>query len=377
MINTKKLLIICFMIIFLPLIGMAGGDKKPIEVHMKPVISSEEEFVDPDTGYIYQGVWQDSLNQFAIVPLRLSGFNRQCLVTSSSNHLEVIQLVGDSLQIISRIPFSMSYYDQDGAYTWTTGDLDNDSSDEIIACHDSLVNCYIWNGKKFLPQTAIFPYLIEQARIGDINNDGANELVFFCGESLPHDIIGYRYHLCIAKWRDSTLKMLWDDSTRLDYGVRNTPDFLILIVDVVNTGQKQLLVSRSQSDMSASKYNLLKWDDKKGSLELNKSFRITNQIVPGDSYIRSLPFISGKLNYLTKDDTTILSGIMVTAGEKYSECHYNIFKIEDDSLIQVHTIFHKLTSSTCFIDIDGKGVGLLVIWREPPSSTSMFRFSRL
>jgi hypothetical protein len=376
MINIKKLLRISLVIIFLSLTGIADGGKKPIEVFMKPVISSEEEFIEPDTGYIYQGVWQDSLNPRAIVPLHLSGFNRECVATTSSNHLEVIQFMSDSFEIISRIPFSIPYYEW-GDYSWTTGDLDNDGSDEIIACHDSLVNRYIWNGKKFLAQTAVFSYLIDQVRVGDINNDGDNELVFFCGESLPHERIGYRYHLCIAKWQDSTLNMLWDDSTKLDYGVRNMPDFLILIADVINTGCNQLLLSRSQSDVRPTKYNLLKWNDKKGRLELNKSFRITNQLVPGDSNVRSLPYISGRLNYLTKDDTTFLSGIMVTAGEKHSEFYYDILKIEGDSLIQAHPIFHKLTSGTCFIDIDGKGIGLLVIWREPPSTVNMFRFYRL
>ena len=380
MVNKKKFVRIFLMFVFLPLISLANDDDEPIEVRealTKPVINSEDEVSDSDTGYIYQGIWSDSLNPFAIMPLRLSGFDRECIVTSSSNHLEVIQFVGDSWQNISRIPFSVSHYDYYGGYSWTTGDMDRDGWDEIIACHDSFVNRYKWNGSKFLKQTAVFPYLIEQVRIGDINNDGDNELVFFCGESLPHERIGYPYHLCIAKWKDSRLNMFWDDSVKLDYAVRNMPDFLILIADVINKGYNQLLISRSQSDVSPTSYNLLKWNDKTGSLELNKSFRITDKVVPDDSYISSLPFISGRLNYLSKDDTIFISGTMFTAGEKYLENYYKIFKIKGDSLIQARCIFHKLTSGTCFIDIDGKGIGLLVIWREPPSTENLFRFFRL
>lgn len=356
---------------------MADGGKKPIKVFTKHVISSEDEVIDPDTGYIYQGIWSDSLDPFAIKPLRLNGFDRECVVTTSNNHLEVIQFIGDTWQYISRIPFSLSHYDYYGGYSWTTGDLDKDGTDEIITCHDSLVSQYKWNGKNFLAQTAVFPYLIEQVRIGDINNDGDNELVFFCGESLPHDRIGYPYHFCIAKWKDSRLNMIWDDNTKLDYGVSNMPDFLILIADVVNTGFNQLLLSRSQSDVSPTEYNLLLWNSEKRNLEFNKSFRITNQIVPGDSYISSLPFISGRLDYFTKGDTTFLSGMMFSAGEKYLEYCYNILKIEKDSLVQVLPIFHNLTSSTCFIDLDGKGIGIFLIWRELPSTTNMFRFYRL
>ena len=380
MVNKKKFVRIFLMFVFLPLISLANEDDEPIEVRealTKPMINSEDEVSDSDTGYIYQGIWSDSLNPFTIKPLRLPGFDRECVVTSSSKHLEVIQFVGDSWQNISRIPFSVSHYDYYGGYSWTTGDLDRDGSDEIITCLDSLVSQFIWNGEKFLTQTAVFPYLIEQVRIGDINNDGDNELVFFCGESLPHERIGYPYHLCIAKWKDSRLNMFWDDSVKLDYAVRNMPDFLILIADVINKGYNQLLISRSQSDVSPTSYNLLKWNDKTGSLELNKSFRITDKVVPDDSYISSLPFISGRLNYLSKDDTIFISGTMFTAGEKYLENYYKIFKIKGDSLIQARCIFHKLTSGTCFIDIDGKGIGLLVIWREPPSTENLFRFFRL
>ena len=380
MVNKKKFVRIFLMFVFLPLISLANDDDEPIEVRealTKPVINSEDEVSDSDTGYIYQGIWSDSLNPFTIKPLRLPGFDRECVVTSSSKHLEVIQFVGDSWQNISRIPFSVSHYDYYGGYSWTTGDLDRDGSDEIITCLDSLVSQFIWNGEKFLTQTAVFPYLIEQVRIGDINNDGDNELVFFCGESLPHERIGYPYHLCIAKWKDSRLNMFWDDSVKLDYAVRNMPDFLILIADVINKGYNQLLISRSQSDVSPTSYNLLKWNDKTGSLELNKSFRITDKVVPDDSYISSLPFISGRLNYLSKDDTIFISGTMFTAGEKYLENYYKIFKIKGDSLIQARCIFHNLTSGTCFIDIDGKGIGLLVIWREPPSTENLFRFFRL
>ena len=379
-VNKKKLVRIFIMLVFMPLISLADQDDKPIEVRealTKPVINSDDEVSDPDTGYIYQGVWQDSLNPFAIKTLRLPGFDRGCVVTTSSNHLHIIQFISDSWQNISRIQFSMSHYDYYGGYSWITGDLDNDGTDEIIACLDSLVNKYKWNGKKFLAQTALFPYLIEQVRVGDVNNDGENELVFFCGESLPHERIGYPYHLCIAKWKDTELNILWDDSIKLGYGVRNMPDFLILIADVINKGYNQLLISRSQSDVSPTAYNLLKWNDKKGFLEFNKSFRITDKIVPSDSHIHSLPFISGRLNSLTKDDTTFLSGFMVTEGEKHSEFYYDILKIEGDSLIQARPIFNGLTSGTCFIDIDGKGIGLLVIWREPPTTTHQFRFYRL
>ena len=141
MANKNKFVRISVIIIFMLLIIMTAKGSDPIEALTKPVICSEDEVrdPDPDTGYIYQGVWSDSLNPFDIVPLRLSGFNRQCLATSSSNynHLEVIQFIGDSWQYISRIPVSISHIDYPTGICWTTGDLDNDSSDEIIVCYDS------------------------------------------------------------------------------------------------------------------------------------------------------------------------------------------------------------------------------------------------
>jgi hypothetical protein len=389
MINIRKQLLIVLVFVALTLVVLADeGDKsdesnKPLTkikakvMPVKPMINSEDEVSDSDSGYIYQGIWQDSLNSFAIMPLRLSGFNRECVVTSSSNHLEVIQFVGDSWRNIAHIPFTHIYHDYHNSLRWTTGDLDGDGSDEIITCYDSFVNQYSWNGKEFQGKTAEFRYLVEQVRIGDINNDGDNELVFFCGESLPHERIGYPYHLCIAKWKDSRLNILWDDSAKLDYAVRNMPDFLILIADVVNTGYNQLLLSRSQSDVSPTAYNLLKWNDKKGRLELNKSFKISNQILPADTHHNIMPYLTSKLNSITQNDTTFLSGIFVSSGKQHIEFCYWLFKIKGDSLIQTRPIFHDYPGGTCFINLDGKGVGVLVIWREPPSTTNMFRFYRL
>lgn len=378
--NYSKQLRIFLILVFFSLITFAGEDEKPIKVKKvltKPVISSVDETNDSDTNYIYQGIWSDSLNSYTIKPLRLSGFDMECVVTYSSSQLEVIQFVCDSWQTFAHIPYSVSYYYYYDHYSWTTGDLDNDGSDDIITCQDSLVIKYKWNGKKFQAQTMVLPFIIEQVRIGDINNNGDNEMVFFYGESLPNERINFRHHLGIAKWDSTDLHLLWDDSAKLGYGVGYTPDYLLFIADVTNKGYNQLIVSRAQTDVSPTQYDLLLWNDKKGSLEFNRSFQLTNQVVPGDSLIDSLPFISGRLTCFNKNDTTYVSGSLFTAGKEHSEIYYNILKIEGDSLIQARSIFNGLTSGTCFIDIDGNGIGLLVIWREPPSTTNMFRFYRL
>lgn len=377
------ILIILFLIFYISL-TFASIEEKEIPVieanKERPMNSSADTLpIIGDSGYVYQEKWPDDLDvwpySWQLMALHSAKSKQEYLIEPVNANLEIIQFQGDSWRHISRIqyPNNRVSYEYN---LWTTGDIDGDSSDEIITCSDSFVSIYKWNGQDFMIRTTTFRYCVEQVRVGDINNDGNNELVFLGGDSLPKDVIGYPYHLCITKWDTSGLHMLWDDSTKLGYGVRNMPDFLLPIADVTNRGYNQMLISRSQSDVSPTEYNLLEWNDKKKHLELIKSCRITDQLVPGDSHILSLPFISGMLNCLTKDDTTFLSGMFFSRGQRYLQNSYVILKIKNDTLVQMRPIFWNLVQS-CFIDIDGNGVGLLVLWRESPSTERQFRFYRL
>ena len=335
-----------------------------------------------DSGYVYQGKWPDDWpHSWQLMSLHLAKSKPEYLIVPVNANFEIIQFQGDSWQRISRIQYPNNSASYLNSYNlWTSGDIDGDGDDEIITCYDSLVSCYKWNGQDFLLQTAIFHYCVEQVRVGDINNDGKTELVFLGGDSLPYDVIGYPYHLCIAKWDTFGLHLLWDDSTKLGYGVRNMPDFLLPINNITNKGYNQLLISRSQSDVSPTEYNLLEWNDEKNQLELVKSFRITDHIVPSDTQIRSLPFISGRLNCLTKDDTTFLSGTVWQTKQQVFRGSCILLKIKNDSLVQMRSIFDE-NGQNCVINIDGNGVGLLVLWRDwtstQTSTQRRFRFYRL
>lgn len=345
-----------------------------IKANVRAINSFEDTLaIISDSGYVYQGKWPDDLDAcWQLMALHLAKSKQEYLIVPVNANLEIIQFEGDSWRRIGRIqyPNNRVSYEYN---LWTTGDIDGDGDDEIITCYDSLVSCYKWNGHDFLRRTAIFRYCVEQVRVGDINNDGNNELVFLGGESLPRELIGYPYNLCIAKWDTLGLHLLWDDSTKLGYRVLNMPDFLLFIADIINVGCNQLLVSLSQSDVSPTVFNLLTWDENKGYLKRTKSFVISDRLILTDEHIMVTPYVSGRLNSFTKHDTTFLSGTLfgMTGGSKH-----DIFIIKNDSLAQARTVFRPFPAGGYFIDLDGRGIGLLVIWQEPLSTHKKFRFYR-
>jgi hypothetical protein len=179
-------------------------DVPVINMNEQPMYSSADtSSIINDSGYVYQGKWPDDWSySWQLMALHLAKSKQECLIVPVNANLEIIQFQGDSWRRIGRIQYANNRVSYE-YNLWTTGDIDDNDSDEIITCYDSLVSCYKWNGHDFLSHTDIFRYCVEQVRVGDINNDGNNELVFLGGDSLPHDVIGYPYHLCI--WTASSL----------------------------------------------------------------------------------------------------------------------------------------------------------------------------
>jgi hypothetical protein len=301
-----------------------------------------------------------------------------CVAVQASESIEVEQFDTTGWQTIAQIPFPHHDFGTP-AMCWATGDLAGNGSDEIVTCQDSLVTRYQWVGGQFWERRAVFPYLVDQVQIGSVNNDDNNKLAFFCEDSANSR--GYPYHVCIASWRDTNLALLWDDSTKLGYSVCNMPDFLLCVADVANVGYNQVLISKSQSDPSPTRFNLLTWNEKANDLELTQSFALHDKLVPipvEQEDTTPGPWEAGPLHPFVIDDTTWLEGEYFAGGPR-------ILRIEGDSLAASLPGFRDLPETgSLFLDPDGKGIGLLVLRGPIVSRTgpevlkpSRFRFFRL
>ena len=170
------------------------------------------------------------------------------------------------------------------------------------------------------------------------------------------------------------------------------PDFLVCIADLTNEGHNQVLVSKSQSDVSPTTFHLLTWNREAGGLELAKSFAVHERLVPVDRRDTFPgPWESGRLRPFVIDDTTWFLGWFprYMAGESH-ERGFRFLRFEGDSLAASLPRFRSLPEAgSLFLDPDGKGIGLLLLRKpifavnairgQPPDTLkgSRFRFFRL
>jgi hypothetical protein len=350
-----------------------------LRVKSKPVNPEEmKEFEPEPDSHALEGPWPGGVSSWTMMRLRLRGSDRECIAAASRESLEVRRLSGDSWQTIAQFPFNLFRNDVEFANLgWATGDVNNDGWDEVIVCSGDTMNVFSWDGRRFQSRTARLPRVIEQLRVGDIDGDKKNELVFFAPDSPPKKGEGSRYHVIVTRWDGARLHKVWDDSTSLGYTHRNMPDYLMLIADVRNVGYNQVLVSREQSDVSPTNYDLLAWNKAAGRLERTSSFQISDRIVPGYSHFDSAPFVCGEIRACDEKDTTYLSAIQAAHGKKYMEHHSVLLKLHGDSLVDTRMMFRLGTEGNCFVNPDGKGIGLLLIWRPMFEEYTLCRFFRL
>jgi hypothetical protein len=350
-----------------------------LRVKSKPVNPEEmKEFEPEPDSHVLEGPWPGGVSHWTMMRLRLRGSDRECIAAVSRESLEVRRLSGDSWQTIARFPFNLFRNDPEFANLgWATGDANNDGWDEVTICSGDTMRVFSWDGRRFQSRTARLPRPIEQVRVGDIDGDKKNELVFFAPDSPPKKGEGSRYHVIVTRWDGARLHTVWDDSTSLGYAHRNMPDDLILIADVRNVGYNQVLVPREQSDVSPTNYDLLAWNKSARRLERTSSFQISDRIVPGYSHFQSAPFVCGEIRACEKSGATYLSAVQQVHGRKYMESHSLLLRMRGDSLVETRTMFKFGSTANCFVNPDGKGIGLLLIWGPMFEDHAMYRFFRL
>ena len=315
---------------------------------------------------------------------KLIGGKFDLLIVRDSTGFDIYEFSNDNWQFINNLPNKQIAYSQDKPSLWTIGDLNNNGLDEIITWIDSSIITFEWNGDTFVKRVLDYSREIEQAIIGDIDNDNLNEMILFCyGKKLNESFPAFCYYICIVELVQNELKSIWTDEWTLGYGYSYVvpPDKLICIADITNMGCNQLAIILSQSDVSPSRYDLFQWKNNELVL-ISSPFDINiqengikpqnrdNVFIPGkppgtiDSYFIG-PFLPIKL-----DSKTLILGVRtcVRTSDRGSLMSFEhvLFRMGNGK----STVVTKLPDygpvltvpvQTLWMDPDGNGIGVLGI----------------
>jgi hypothetical protein len=154
-----------------------------------------------------------------------------------------------------------------------TGDVDGDRSDEVVVVGALTIRKYkLIHGTFALtaqarlgPDSGIQSAWCFDVCIGDVNNDGVNEVMLSGIQSPPPfepDRVERPVTLYVCQWVGKTLVMLWNDhgALTLEGPSWATPiDKMAGVRDPSNSGRSVLLVQEGRSDVRASTFDELDW----------------------------------------------------------------------------------------------------------------------
>gem|GEM_PF-1632753 len=295
----------------------------------------------------------------------LLGNKEEQTVVECGGRLGIYQFTGADWDTLKELEFSGD--DSTDQVAWSVGDLNDNGRDEVAVSVDRTIKLYEWVDNQVSEVTHRFPYLIDDILIGDANDDNSNELVLFCYQSpLRSEDTGCQYHLCIADLDSQHLHVSWTDKGRLGYIKSNVipSDHLVCIADIENVGHNQLVVAEGQSDMSPTRYHLLSWDE--DELKPVKSFIISKGTMVTEGHIEAPPWMIGDFHPIRMGGETVILASMVHSGAQFKEV---VAKVERGNF----TILSELPRPDdwispnrllCWIDIDGKGKGILGVARS-------------
>ncbi len=273
---------------------------------------------------------------------------------------------------------------------WTTGDVNCDGDDEVIVAMDTLVLIYNRRGTGFVPDTVALPKAIRQMVVGDIDNDGRNELIACCDTTTNgrwrKRYMGMKYCVYVCRYAGKRLEVLWNDHAKLGYGDPIMPDYFWSVADFQNLGRNQLLVSRSQSDVSPTLYDLLEWNRDARSLSRQTSFLVSDDLVPAAKRDSSfVPFaLGGMLPLRTGMGTVLAVEVKVvhtsSSGDIDAVFRQRLLRITGRAiqpLGDVRNLNHPSWGDyDATLDPDGSGTGIIRIWGTGPRDY-FFEFRRV
>jgi hypothetical protein len=265
-----------------------------------------------------------------------------------------------------------------------TGDIDGDRIDEfIIATNRSLEKYKMLNGTLALTTVDGIRLPSDSGRmwitdgyIGDIDNDGTNELLISATRLRPTACGGDSWGpvvLFVCRWDKDTMVQLWNDGGALKL---EQPDFdyvyefMLSVADPRNTGSNRLiLLEANGDDVHAAEFRAVVWQD--GRLTDDGHFELRNGALQWDH-------LSGDYNnaatgcqfYQVEGKTAIVADVF-----KADWGQEELFVFSGDTAVQ-HCVLWDGAQTAFLADLDGEGVGI-VRMPNPDEDESSFVFYRL
>jgi len=371
-----------FLLLLSSLFAQVEPAPQPIRVHAQSLYGRDTSLETRDAEPpVYQGVWSYGIATWGFQALHVAGQAGTWIVGRTENGLKVLKLAGDSWNEVAvfDLPPDSPPKEDYNHYHWATGDVNNDGADELVTWVRDSLKLYRWTGQDFVAEARPWPETVDQMQVGDVFNT-AKPVLVYCTRTEP----GHPFHLCLARWEPDRVVKLWDDSARLGYLPEEPvpPDFILPVSDIMNDDVNRLLMSRRQSDMSPTRFDLLEWNDALKSLERVDSFLITGGVLHHKWYNDDdpVPCLTGGtvLSLARNHDTTFLSGLVQIHRGKCMQCEGAVLMLRRDTLVLTRPLLiGPPVDRTLLLDPDGKGLGMLAVCREPGADNFIFRFYRL
>ena len=301
----------------------------------------------------------------------LNGEARSFVLILHEGCMDIYRLDADSLAFFKDLHLNLipgrhgaEILDQ----SWTVGDLNNNGRDEVIVSKGTSLALYELKGDKFGVSNYKLPLPADQIVAGDINNDGRDELVLFCHQDTSSgDWRVTSHQIYIMHLTDKGLSVLWKDEGRAGYRLYRAmpPDKFCCIADILNKGTSQLVISRAQSDVSPTTYELFEWNG--SALTKTFTFKIANGTLIKGGQSGEMPYASGPIKPVLIDgETSFLASVF----DKSRSLRTYTVKIKDDKLVAFEPLFKAEPSSTVgCIDLKGGQKGLIHINPMPGKKT--------
>jgi hypothetical protein len=265
-----------------------------------------------------------------------------------------------------------------------TGDVDGDGIDEFVVATKRTVKKY-----KMLDRTLALTAVasintapgsdrmwITDGHIGDVNNDGRNEVLIAATGSRPPACGGVSaspVELFVCLWDKDDLIQLWNDSgaLKLEQPSFDVPaEIMWAVADPRNTGTNRLILLEGRGDdVHPAVFREVVWRDGRlvdEGIFLLQHGRLQRDDSDWDAYNSATGCRFGQ----TKGKTVVIADIF--DGDRGVE---ELFVFSGDSVTQ-HLVLWPGAWTASLIDPDGKGVGILRIL-NPNEDESGFEFYRL
>lgn len=345
------------------------------------------------TGFklVYQGDWPSVLRTNGdggrgVQVAHLYDEPRDCVVRADSTCFRVFQFDDRTWTQRDSIPFALSG-DTSSISAWTVGDLLGKGQDGIIAVAGNTLGIYSRKGNRFDCTRYRLPYAVDGIKVGDVNNDGHNELVMLTYDRLYPDSVPWFYYIvAVARVIGDSFTEFWNDQASL--GVERNDecglDRLVCIADVKGVGRNQLLCARGQSDISATVYLLFDWA--RGRLTGTREFFIADTLLNG---VVSPTLVESDTGWSDGTPVSVLGDWIPAQFDgktaflvPWYDGNYKLARIARDSFEVLDTLpgsKNLLHVRAYWIDPDGQGKGILRApgeTRPPNSPAQPFDFYR-